>query len=114
MRNQGRDSGMNGRRVPSGIGWVVAGVVLIICPFVNRYDTWDHELLIGGIICCLIGAAWIFAREFMRYHYCHVYGICAIMMGARSYMQGGIFLTGGVDGLFLIILGALILFLQSA
>ncbi|MFG6357547.1 MAG: hypothetical protein K1W26_12135 [Acetatifactor sp.] len=104
---------MDRKQIPPGISWIVAGVALIICPFVNRYDTWDTELLAGGIVCCLMGAAWFFAREFMRYHSHHICGVCVIVAGALIYMRGGICIAGGVEGLFLVILGVLILFWPS-
>lgn len=70
-------------------------------------------MLICGIICCLIGAAWFVAREFMRYHSHHVYGVCVILAGAHGYTHGGVILAAGLDGLFLVVVGVLILFWPS-
>lgn len=111
MRRYGDQHGQ--KKDHTGIFWIVVGAVLAVCPFVNRYDTWDREILVCAIICCLIGAAWFFAREFMRYHSHHIYGIVVILAGAYCYMHGGVILIAGLDGLFLIITGVLILFWPS-
>ena len=111
MRRDGDQFGQKKDR--TGIFWIVVGAVLVVCPFVNRYDTYDTELLISGITCCLIGAAWLVAREFMRYHSHHVWGVCVILAGACCYAHGGVILIAGLDGLFLIVMGVLILLWPS-
>lgn len=50
----------------------------------------------------------------MRYHSHHICGVCVIGAGIRCYMRGGIYIAEGVEGLFLVILGVLILFWPSS
>ena len=68
--------------------YFIIGIVLLIIPFVNKFDDYDLELLVFGVISVIYAALHRFLPEFMRYNYNKIIGAVVVISGAWFYSRG--------------------------
>ena len=85
------------------------GIVMVLIPFINRYDTYDTELIICGIVFGVIALLYWFAPHVMANSGHYIFGAINIAFGIYCYAHSMLWIVGGfvfvIIGVYLIIKG---------
>jgi predicted membrane channel-forming protein YqfA (hemolysin III family) len=89
-----------------GYGLICIAGALILYTFLNKYDTWDLEIIICGLFIALGGIGYLFIPQLMERYGQKMFGIGLLAAGIYCATHGILFM--GLGGYLLCIAGVVL------